>query len=180
KPFNTDELLARIDTHIELREKRTALQRINELLEEKVKERTKELEESNRKLEMAYQELQQLDESKGVFLQLISHEINTPLNGVIGFADYLKEQLASCEYFTLIDMLSESAHRLNDFAQSSLIITRMRALPDEYKKEAIDLNRLVKDVLESNSDRTNKKGIHVSLQWNTNDSLIYGNAELIF
>jgi two-component system sensor histidine kinase/response regulator len=180
KPFNTDELLARIDTHIELREKRTALQRINELLEEKVKERTKELEESNRKLEMAYQELQQLDESKGVFLQLISHEINTPLNGVIGFADYLKEQLASSEYFTLIDMLSESAHRLNDFAQSSLIITRMRALPDEYKKEAIDLNRLVKDVLESNSDRTNKKGIHVSLQWNTNDSLIYGNAELIF
>lgn len=179
KPFHADELLARIGTHIELREKREQLKQMNEMLNEKVKERTKELEESNIKLESAYRELQKLDESKAVFLRLISHEINTPLNGVIGFADLLKEQLVSTEYFNLIEKLSESAHRLNEFAQSSLIITQMRTLPDEYKKEMIDLKSLMDDILFSSRDVIKQKIIQVDLNWNSTDSLISGNYKLM-
>jgi len=179
KPFHADELLARIGTHIELREKREQLKQMNEMLNKKVKERTKELEESNIKLESAYRELQKLDESKAVFLRLISHEINTPLNGVIGFADLLKEQLISTDYFSLIEKLSESAHRLNDFAQSSLIITQMRTLPDEYKKEIIELKSVMDDILISNRDVIKQKNILVDLNWNSTDSLITGNYELM-
>lgn len=179
KPFHADELLARIDTHIELREKRAALKQMNELLHEKVKERTKELEESNSKLEEAYRALQQLDESKDVFIRLISHEINTPLNGVIGFADFLKEQMVSSEYFTLIQKLSESAHRLNDFAQSSLIITRMRTFPDAYKKEMIELKGVMEEMLLNNQERVHKKNILVNLIWHTTSSTISANYELM-
>jgi len=179
KPFQADELLARISTHLELREKRALLKQMNELLNEKVRERTQELEESNLKLETAYRELQKLDESKAVFLRLISHEINTPLNGVIGFADFLKEQLVSTEYFTMIEKLSESAHRLNDFAQSSLIITRMRTMPDEYGKTRIDLRDVMEDMLMSSSELVDKKNIQVDLLWNAADSKIRGNLELM-
>jgi|SRR5690554_529920 two-component system sensor histidine kinase/response regulator len=179
KPFHADELLARIGTHIELREKREQLRQMNEMLNEKVKERTKELEESNIKLESAYHELRKLDESKDVFLRLISHEINTPLNGVIGFADYLKEQMVSSEYFNLIEKLSESAHRLNDFAQSSLIITRMRTFPDEYKKEMIELKGVVDDILLSNRDLIDNKNILVNLNWIATGSIISANYELM-
>ena len=179
KPFHADELLARIATHIELREKREQLKQMNELLNEKVKERTKELEASNKKLETAYQELRKLDESKALFLRLISHEINTPLNGVIGFADYLKEELVSTEYFSLIEKLSESAHRLNDFAQSSLIITQMRTLPDDYKKEMIELSGVIEDILFSNRDVIKQKNIEVDLLWISTGSIITGSYELI-
>jgi two-component system sensor histidine kinase/response regulator len=179
KPFHADELLARIATHIELREKREQLKQMNELLNEKVKERTKELEASNKKLETAYQELRKLDESKALFLRLISHEINTPLNGVIGFADYLKEELVSTEYFSLIEKLSESAHRLNDFAQSSLIITQMRTLPDDYKKEMIELRGVMDDILFNNRDVIKQKNIEVDLLWNSTGSIITGSYELI-
>jgi two-component system sensor histidine kinase/response regulator len=179
KPFHADELLARIDTHIELREKRAALKQMNELLHEKVKERTKELEESNSKLEEAYRALQQLDESKDVFIRLISHEINTPLNGVIGFADFLKEQMVSSEYFTMIQKLSESAHRLNDFAQSSLIITRMRTFPDAYKKEMIELKGVMEEMLLNNQERVHKKNILVNLIWHATSSTISANYELM-
>ena len=179
KPFHADELLARIATHIELREKREQLKQMNELLNEKVKERTKELEASNKKLETAYQELRKLDESKALFLRLISHEINTPLNGVIGFADYLKEELVSTEYFSLIEKLSESAHRLNDFAQSSLIITQMRTLPDDYKKEMIELRGVMDDILFNNRDVIKQKNIEVDLLWISTGSIITGSYELI-
>ncbi|QRX64776.1 hybrid sensor histidine kinase/response regulator [Dysgonomonadaceae bacterium zrk40] len=179
KPFQADELLARISTHLELREKRALLKQMNELLNEKVRERTRELEESNQKLVRAYRELRKLDESKAVFLRLISHEINTPLNGVIGFADFLKEQLVSTEYFTMIEKLSESAHRLNDFAQSSLIITRMRTTPDEYGKTMIDLKDVVDDILISNRELVDKKNIRVDLFWNATDATIPANHELM-
>ncbi len=179
KPFQADELLARISTHLELREKRALLKQMNELLNEKVRERTRELEESNQKLERAYRELRKLDESKAVFLRLISHEINTPLNGVIGFADFLKEQLVSTEYFTMIEKLSESAHRLNDFAQSSLIITRMRTTPDEYGKTMIDIKDVVDDILISNRELVDKKNIRVDLFWNATDATIPANHELM-
>jgi|LSQX01.2.fsa_nt_gb two-component system sensor histidine kinase/response regulator len=179
KPFHADELLIRIATHIELREKRAALQQMNELLNEKVRERTRELEETNQKLETAFCELQKLDESKDAFLRLISHEINTPLNGVIGFADFLKEQLVSSEYFTLIEKLSESAHRLNDFAQSSLIITRMRTMPEEYSKEMMDLRNVMDDILITNRDLVNNKNIRVELNWSAESSKITGNKELM-
>lgn len=179
KPFQTDELLARISTHLELREKRALLKQMNEQLNDKVRERTRDLEEANQKLETAYDELRKLDESKAVFLRLISHEINTPLNGVIGFADFLKEQLVSSEYFIMIEKLSESAHRLNDFAQSSLIITRMRTYPDEYTKEMIELKDVVDDILISNRELVDKKNIQVDLQWNAANSMIRGNLELM-
>ena len=179
KPFQADELLARISTHIELREKRALLKQMNELLNEKVRERTRELEESNQKLETAYRELRKLDEAKAGFLRLISHEINTPLNGVIGFADFLKEQLGSSEYFTLVEQLSESAHRLNDFAQSSLIITRMQTMPEEYRKEMMDLRNVMDDLLMRNRELVNKKNLQVDLLWSAADSKISGNHELM-
>ena len=46
KPFNSKELLSRIKTHLELKKSRDDLKAFNEQLEEMVKERTRELEET--------------------------------------------------------------------------------------------------------------------------------------
>jgi putative two-component system response regulator len=43
KPFNTQEVVARVNTHLELRHARVALKGQNELLAERVRERTKEI-----------------------------------------------------------------------------------------------------------------------------------------
>ena len=179
KPFNADELLARIRTHIELKESRRNLKQLNEVLEEKVKERTKELEESNQKLELANVELQKLDEAKAGFLRLISHEINTPLNGVIGFADILKELLIDTDYFTLIDTLSKSAHRLNEFAQSSLIITQMRTSPEVYKKVLVDVKEVIHELLMSYQSEIHRKTLTIEQNWSADVTSIYGNWNLI-
>lgn len=50
KPFQAEEVYARVRTHLELAEAKINLQRINELLEQKVLERTSELADSNDKL----------------------------------------------------------------------------------------------------------------------------------
>ena len=50
KPFNPEELLSRVETHLELKEKTEQLNLLNQTLEKKVRERTAQLDESNRGL----------------------------------------------------------------------------------------------------------------------------------
>lgn len=58
------------------------LKNMNNKLETKVKERTKELETAKHKAEES-------DRLKSAFLANISHEIRTPLNGIMGFSELL-------------------------------------------------------------------------------------------
>lgn len=179
KPFHAGELLARISTHLELKDSREQLKQMNAILDQKVKERTKELEEANQKLEAANRELEELDRSKADFLSIISHEINTPLNGIIGFADILTEQLSDTEYFSLVEYLSESAHRLNDFAKSSLLITELRTKPLLYRHDTIDLRKPIEEALRKGNERISQKNIKLNFASPDEILRIKGNSQLI-
>lgn len=124
KPFNSKELLARVKTQLELKDKSEQLKNMNEILEKKVKERTVKLEEANDRLS-------RLEKAKNNFLHLISHELRTPLNGILGFTTILKRSLASTDKEKHVDMLSQSADRLIKFSEAALLVTNLRA--DNYK-----------------------------------------------
>lgn len=141
KPFNTNELLARVHTHLELKKNRQKLEVLNNELEEKVKERTLELEKANKKMET-------LDKAKSAFLGLISHEIRTPLNGIIGFLDILKQSIQD-DNKELIDMTAEAAERLFDFSELSLLVTQLNVNTYELQNKNIDFLHLLDRVRES-------------------------------
>ena len=77
KPFQVDEVEARVRTHLAIRSLQRQLSERNEDLERLVAERTQELAQ-------AYEQLLGLDRLKADLLQMISHEIRTPVNGVLG------------------------------------------------------------------------------------------------
>jgi signal transduction histidine kinase/CheY-like chemotaxis protein len=88
----------------ELKKSKQELQLINDSLENKVKERTKELEEQTQKAQSA-------TKAKGEFLANMSHEIRTPLNAILGFIDILKKEddkKKSLEYIETIEKSGES------------------------------------------------------------------------
>jgi len=119
KPFNTSELLARTETHIQLHEQKIALAEMNEMLEEKVKERTLQLEK-------AYKRLKQLEKAKTDFLDIISHELRTPLNGITGLTTLLNLTDLSEEQQEYIHYLEDVANRLNRFSETALLITDLK------------------------------------------------------
>jgi diguanylate cyclase (GGDEF)-like protein/PAS domain S-box-containing protein len=65
--------------------KTTELEEFTRTLEQKVLERTEELERTNR-------ELERLNQVKGRFISNTSHELRTPLNSILGFSDVLLEK----------------------------------------------------------------------------------------
>lgn len=179
KPFYADELISRIKTHLELKNNREQLKQMNMLLEEKVKERTLELENANKKLEEANQELMQLDESKTEFLRLLNHELNTPLVGILGYAGILREELESTEYQKQIEALHHSAQRLKEFTDASLIFAEMRTKPELYGVKYVDIHKIIYEVIEMLQSIAVKKNLQLITELKADKSLIHGSEKLL-
>ncbi len=80
------------DKEREVEERRVAqlqVMRLNEELEQRVQERTAQLERSNKDLALATAEANEANRAKSEFLSNMSHELRTPLNAILGFGQLL-------------------------------------------------------------------------------------------
>ena len=128
KPFDLIEAGLRIRILLEARYMHQQLENQNQLLEEKVKLRTIEVEQKNRELMVAKEKVEAGDLLKTSFMQNISHEVRTPLNGILGFGSLLAEpDLTDEEKQQYLSLLKASSNRLvntiTDYMDISLIVS---------------------------------------------------------
>jgi len=168
KPFNPQELLARVNTHIELKKNRDLLKSINKVLEDRVAKRTEQLQQANAQLESlnadlvsANGKLSKLDKAKNDFLLLVNHELRTPLHGISGFTRILQHSLKQTEYVEFIELITKSTERLIRLSESALLITSLRA--DHYKAKhvMVAMDSLVDSVLIHLEEKLDEKNITV-------------------
>jgi len=179
KPFDAPELLARVKTHLELKKSKEQLGLLNQQLEEKVKERTRQLHETNQELKQANTKLSELDHAKTEFLNLISHEIRTPLNGILGPAYLIKDRIGSGELDQLFEILDISVKRLEKFSYTALLITRLNTKKDKIRGNYHILKNIVLDSINELSEKISQKKIKTDLQENPVDIKITGEYELL-
>ncbi|MCA9959952.1 MAG: hybrid sensor histidine kinase/response regulator [Anaerolineales bacterium] len=101
KPFQQEEVLARVMTHLQLNE-------LTQHLEQLVHLRTAEL-------QTAYSYLQQLDRAKLDFIQVTSHELRTPLSIIDGYTQLLQENekvVTDDEAFHLVQNILKGTGRM--------------------------------------------------------------------
>ncbi|BBB32228.1 hypothetical protein TTHT_0653 [Thermotomaculum hydrothermale] len=75
----------------QLKEKMDYIANINKELEQKVAERTRELELKNKQLEGLLSQLRMIDKLKDDFMGLMSHELKTPLTSIITYAETIAD-----------------------------------------------------------------------------------------
>ena len=165
KPFNHDELLVRLATHIELKVAREKLTDLNLWLEQEVDKKTIELKAANVKLEQANKELHKLDDAKNGFLKAISHEIRTPLNGICGSLTLLKDYSEE-EYFKeVISLLDASVNNLEKYSYIALQIANLQIRGDQCLGFLeVDLAHLGKNCLSNLEEKAQKKNIRLTFQ----------------
>jgi two-component system sensor histidine kinase/response regulator len=179
KPFESRELLARVRTHLALKDSLEKLEKFNKSLEDKVNERTQQLKEANEKLEASNIKLLDLDMAKTEFLNLVSHEIRTPLNGILGPVELLRDIPNAHEISDLIEILDSSVKRLERFSIDALLITKLKTKQTDIKKDKINLQALLDEVLLAGKEKFQSVNIQIKRIGELNTCLIEGEAELI-
>src|SRR6266849_9458862 len=144
KPFQIDEVQARVETHTRLHRLRRALQAQKDHLEDTVAARTRELTEAHARLTI-------LDRAKTEFLNLISHELRTPLAGLIGVGDLILSELESgAPGSELRDLFEQSRRRILSVVDDALLMTQIHVEGEKFTLAPISLammwNRAVKEV----------------------------------
>jgi two-component system sensor histidine kinase/response regulator len=174
KPFNAAELIARVKTHLELKNTTAELKAINLRLEEVVRLRTmeitqanKELTIANRKLEKAYEDLSNLDKAKDEFIRHINHELRTPLQGIHGFTLILEEIVESPEQKEYIQAINSLVKRLVKLSEISLLFTEIKAKNYKISLRPVLLRNSILQVIEIfRLDRSKIQFVHASPEEN--------------
>jgi signal transduction histidine kinase len=135
KPFTTEELVARISVHVEIR-------RLN-------RERARQI-----------AELERLNELKNKLLTIASHDLRSPLNGILGAAGLMLEnpQLSENDR-ELVDVICRSGENLLQIVSDVLDLARMEAGKSFATCETFGLGPLVEEVCRSVQPMAAPKGI---------------------
>jgi two-component system sensor histidine kinase/response regulator len=138
KPFQFEEVKARVETHFTLYRLQRALRFQNERLEQAVATRTEEL-------AGAIQKLRILDRSKNEFLSLISHEFRTPLNGLLGVGELVLDELAaSPDADELREMFDQSRRRILSILDDAMLLTQIDVERDKFPAGHVELSLVLK------------------------------------
>ena len=102
------------------------------------------------------------NEAKSRFLATISHEIRTPISGILGMADLLRETSFDPESASYVEAIRSSGRALMALIDEILDLAKIEAGRFDLVVETIDLRGLIEGVVELLAPRAQGKGIEIT------------------
>jgi two-component system sensor histidine kinase/response regulator len=156
KPFNSGELLARIDTHLSLKEARD-------------------------RIVQQQQELQELSETKDKLYSIIAHDLKGALFGITGIANILQSELedleAEEEIKDNIALIHQSAHSANQILENLLMWTRMQTDLLDLDPTEFSLTECIEESNGLYEVKARKK--QVQIEFESENTMIYADEQMI-
>ena len=121
-----------------------------------------ELEEKQQELHKAVVEAQSANKAKTSFLNNMSHDIRTPLNGIIGMLTILEksgndgERAKDC-----LNKIDESSKLLLSLVNDVLDMAKLESDTVVFTDESINLDQVCQEITESLSFQAEEEGLHV-------------------
>ena len=116
-------------------------------------------------------ELAKLERFRRDFIADFSHELKTPLTGILGAAEMLGEG-------RLEGLIRKEALRLNDLASSMLDLAKLERAEAPLHRETLAVADLFREVVERFAVEAAAKGIELTAE--TTDGVVHGDRELLF
>jgi len=123
------------------------LQTANELLEERVARRTRELAKANAELMIAKEDADAANRSKTEFLSRISHELRTPLNAILGFSQLLEFTDLNPSQSDSVAHIQKAGKHLLDLINDVLEISRAEIGAATTSLEVLDVAVILRECL---------------------------------
>ena len=126
----------------------------NALLEERVSERTKDLEHQT-------EQALQAANAKAAFLATMSHEIRTPMNGVIGMTDLLSGTELSAEQRDYVDTIRSSGDALLTIINDILDFSKIESGKMSLEREPLSVQTVIEESFALVAGSANQKDLEL-------------------
>ena len=131
------------------------LEQLTATLEQRVKERTQELQDANERL-------RELDKLKSDFVSTVSHELRTPMTSIKGYVDNILDGLTGAlterqSYY--LTRVKSNVERLTRMINELLDLSRIEAGKVELYVGNVRLRELITDIVEGFQAMAQEKGV---------------------
>jgi PAS domain S-box-containing protein len=131
------------------KESEERIRKLNDDLENRVKERTTELESSNSKLEVALKQAEAASRAKDTFVANMSHELRQPLHIIIGFTEAMREDAADLKAEAMVPDLNKvlaAAKHLLELINDILDMAKIASGKMELALQTFPVEKLLGEV----------------------------------
>jgi len=136
KPFQFEEVLARVETHLALRDLQLQLQ------------------EANAELEMRLEELHARNEELDAFAHTVAHDLKNPLSSLLGFGGILEargNQLPPDQVARAAEAIVRSARKMDSIIEELLLLAGVRKV-EKVEMGPLDMATIVAEAQSRLSD----------------------------
>lgn len=153
KPFNIRELNMVIELAIFKDRKEKELQKLNNELEEKVRQRTADLHEANKELTRALEKEREIGELKSRIVLNVSHGFKTPLTSILSSAQLLQMYAEKDHPFKVkiakhAQKIENSVRSLNNLLTSVLFFGKADANKIDYKPKKMFTGAFINEIID--------------------------------
>jgi len=138
KPFEYEEVLARVNTQLRLKKQKEMLEIQNQTLSD-----------INLNLRASKRESDQASQAKSLFLANMSHELRTPMNAILGYSEMLIEDMKlnqQEDYCEDLYKINQAGQHLLNLINNVLDFSKIEAGKMSIHYENINLNELIMNV----------------------------------
>jgi signal transduction histidine kinase/CheY-like chemotaxis protein len=141
----------------ELQRSNREIQQHRDLLEERIRQRTEELENAMRTALAASQ-------AKSEFLANMSHELRTPMNGLLGMLDVVLDSTLAGEQREHLETAQHSAYSLLALLNDILDLSKIEAGRMMIEKIPFNVRNVLEDCVKSYQPRAAQKGVSLHFE----------------
>ncbi len=124
-------------------------------------------------LKKAHDEALHKVEAKSEFLASMSHDIRTPMTGILGMTELLQNTKLSTKQSHLTNLIHQSGKNLLDLINNILNLSKIEAGKLELNTEFQDLRLLMEEVASTFSEPASSKGLDLICIYPVNDHALF-------
>ncbi len=147
KPFQQEEVLARLKTHLALRNMQKQLQQMNE----KLSETNDALWEANSALSQANASLEASNQELDAFAHTVAHDLKNPLGVIMGAGEILASDIIPPkESNWYLHNIVEATYKMNNIIESLLLLAGVRKA--KVIPKSLDMGKIVMNAQQTLAD----------------------------
>ena len=140
---------------------------LNAHLEERVNERTLQLQEQSAALEATNRELVESTERKSKFMANLAHELRTPLNSVVGFSEALRDGLLgelTEKQLKYVNNIVTGGRHILEMSSGILDLSKIEAGTVQLRAEPLDAVQHMEEIVTITEPQLGSKTLSVDIE----------------